>query len=229
MDEHKCENCIIRQFNALRAMNKDELKQINKAKEDKSFKKGEVLFKEGETLHGLYCLKNGVAKLSKLSENGKDQIVKLAAKGSILGHRSVIAKENTNLSAVAVSDVQSCYIPKSKIEAVLRSNPDFTLEMLRKLAHDIKESDDSLVQMSQKNVKQRMAQALLHIQENFGADEEGYFSVHFSREDLANIVGTATESAIRMLSEFKKDTILKSKGRKLGIADLEALKKMAAD
>src|SRR5690606_41575515 len=101
----RCENCIIRQFNSLRAMSKEELKRVSDTKTTKILKKGESIFGEGEKLNGGFCVREGVSKLSKLSPNGKDQIIKLASKCSVLGQRSVIAEEISSLSATAVNDM----------------------------------------------------------------------------------------------------------------------------
>ncbi|UJH68492.1 Crp/Fnr family transcriptional regulator [Allomuricauda sp. SCSIO 65647] len=226
MEESRCENCIVRQFNALRAMNKEELKKVSDSKTTKKIKKGESLFEEGEKLNGVFCVRNGVSKLSKLSANGKDQIVKLAARGEVMGQRSVIAEEHSNLSAVAVNDMEVCFIPKESIINTLQTNPNFTLEVLRHMAHDLKEADDVIVNMSQKTVKQRIAEAFLYLKNNFGEDEEGFLALTLSREDIANVVGTATESAIRIISEFKKKGLIHSSGKKLGIKDERKLQDM---
>src|SRR5680860_1659576 len=92
----RCENCIVRQFNSLRAMSKEELKKVSDSKTTKTVRKGETIFEEGEKLNGVFCVRSGVSKLSKLSENGKNQIVKLATKGEVIGQRSVIAEEISN-------------------------------------------------------------------------------------------------------------------------------------
>ena len=113
--EQRCENCIIRQFNSLRAMSKDELKQVSDSKVSKSIRKGEAIFEEGEKLNGVFCVRDGVSKLSKLSSNGKDQIVKLATKGEVMGQRSVIAEETSNLSAVAVTIWNFALFPKKQL------------------------------------------------------------------------------------------------------------------
>lgn len=222
MSDSRCENCIVRQFNSLRAMSKDELKMVSDSKIFKTLKKGEALFQEGDKLNGVYCVRGGVSKLSKLSANGKDQIVKLATKGEVMGQRSIIAEECANLSAVAVSDMEVCFIPKESIATTLQKNPNFTIEVLRHMAHDLKEADDVIVNMSQKTVKQRIAQAFLYLQK-FGLDEDGYFLLTLSREDIANVVGTATESAIRIISEFKKKGFIKASGKRIGIADAKKL------
>lgn len=224
--DSRCEHCIIRKFNALRAMSKEELKQVSDSKTTKLVKKGEVLFDEGEKLKGVYCVKDGVSKLSKLSANGKDQIVKLAAKGEVLGQRSVIAEESANLSAIAVSDMEVCFIPKDAIVHTLHKNPDFTFEVLRHMAHDLKEADDVIVNMSQKTVKQRIAEAFLYLKDHYGEDPEGFLSLSLSREDIANVVGTATESCIRTISEFKKEGLLRTSGKKVGIVNEKKLQEM---
>ncbi len=221
--ETRCENCIVRKFNSLRAMNKEELKQVSDAKVSKKFKKGEALFEEGEKLNGVYCVRDGVSKLSKLSANGKDQIVKLATTGEVMGQRAVIVEEPTNLSAVAVNDVEVCFVPKEIILDSMHKNPDFTLEVLRHMAHDLKEADDVIVNMSQKTVKQRVAEAFLYLKNNYGVDEEGFLNLTLSREDIANVVGTATESCIRIISEFKKKGYLKTSGKRIIITNEKEL------
>ncbi|WP_459419047.1 Crp/Fnr family transcriptional regulator [Flagellimonas sp.] len=200
-------------------MSKEELKKVSDSKTTKTVKKGEPLFEEGDKLNGVYCVRNGVSKLSKLSANGKDQIVKLASKGEVLGQRSVISQESTNLSAIAVDDMEVCFIPKESINNTLQKNPNFTLEVLRHMAHDLKEADDVIVNISQKTVKQRMAEAFLYLQNNFGEDADGFLALTLSREDISNVVGTATESAIRIISEFKKKGLIQTSGKKIGIKD----------
>tara|TARA_R110000796_G_scaffold37722_4_gene95362 strand:+ start:269348 stop:270046 length:699 start_codon:yes stop_codon:yes gene_type:complete len=221
--ETRCEQCIIRQFNSLRAMSKDELKRVSDTKITKILKKGESIFQEGEKLNGVFCVRDGVSKLSKLSSNGKDQIVKLATKGQVLGQRSVIAEETANLSAVAVNDMQVCFIPKEGILHTLNTNPNFAVEVLRHMAHDLKEADDVIVNMSQKTVKQRVAEAFLYMKKNFGEDNDGFLLLTLSREDIANVVGTATESCIRIISEFKKEKLIKASGKKIAIINEKAL------
>ena len=224
--ESRCENCIIRQFNSLRALSKEELRKVSNAKISKKIKKGDALFSEGQKLDGVYCVRNGVSKLSKLSSNGKEQIVKLTNRGEIMGQRSVIAEDYTNLSATAINDMEVCFIPKEIITTTLNTNPYFSLEVLRHMAHDLKEADDVIVNMSQKTVKQRLAEALLYLRQNYGEDENGFLLLTLSRDDYANIVGAATESLIRMLSDFKKKGLIKTEGKKIGIVNDCALKEL---
>ena len=225
-EKTRCESCIIRQFNALKAFSKEELKVISDNKITKDFKKGEQIFKEGEKLNGVFCVRDGASKLSKLSENGKHQIVKIAKKGEILGQRSVVADEQTNLSATALNDTSMCYIPKQLIIDKINENPEFTRNLLKIMASDLRESDNFIVNMSQHNVKQRIAEALLYLETNFGTDDEGFLSVNLSREDLANVVGTETESCIRLIADLKKEGFIATKGKKTKIDDKRGLEDM---
>tara|TARA_R110002051_G_scaffold99857_1_gene170227 strand:- start:33751 stop:34449 length:699 start_codon:yes stop_codon:yes gene_type:complete len=224
--ETRCEQCIVRQFNSLRAMSKEELKKVSDSKITKLVKKGDSIFEEGEKLNGVFCVRSGISKLSKLSANGKDQIVKLATKGQVLGQRSVISEEVSNLSAKAVEDMEVCFIPKEEIVHTLNTNPNFAVEVLRHMAHDLKEADDVIVNMSQKTVKQRVAEAFLYMKKNFGVDDKGFLLLTLSREDIASVVGTATESCIRIISEFKKKKYIKTSGKQIGIINEKALQDM---
>ena len=213
----KCEQCIIRQFNSLKSLTKDDLIRIAGCKTSRIIKKGETIFEEGETLNGVYCVRDGICKLSKLSANGKDQIVKLVVKGDLLGQRSIIGEEAVNLSAVALNDMEVCFIPKSEIMGSLKSNSDFSMDVLKQMAHDLKESDNIIVNMAQKSV---------NIHKNFGVNEEGILNIVLSREDYASVVGTATESAIRVLSQFKKEGLISTSGKQIKLEDLEGLNRV---
>ena len=222
----KCELCIVKQFNSLKALSQEELMRISKCKTSKHVKKGEVIFEEGDTLKGIYCIREGICKLTKLSSNGKDQILKLVVRGELLGQRSLVSDERANLSAVALNDMEVCFIPKSEIMNDLQKNSAFTFEVLKEMAMNLKEADDIIVNMAQKSVRQRLAETLIYIHDNFGTNHNGALSILLSREDFANIIGTATESTIRVLSQFKKENLIDTLGKQIKIIDLEGLKRI---
>jgi len=223
---NKCERCIVKKFNGLQTLNSEQLKCISDGKVTRTFKKGDVIFDEGDHLKGIYCVRYGIAKLSKLSTNGKDQIIKFVSNGEVLGQRSVIAQEPANLRAVAVNDMDTCFIPKKIILDNLHNNAEFTLELLKNLAHELKEADDVIVNISQKPVKNRIAETLIHLEDSFGVDHDGYMIIQLSREDISNIVGTATESCIRMLSELKKEKLIETSGKRIKIISRNVLQKL---
>ena len=222
----KCQHCIAKQFNSMNSLTKEELKHVSDCKKDKSYKKGDVIFNEGTILNGVYCVRSGFCKLTKLNANGNDQTVKLLGVGDIIGQRSIISSEKTNLSAIALNDIELCFVPKEEIINGLQNNRDFSLDVLQHLAYDLKEAEDDLVNMAQKSVKQRLSETLLYLHDHFGTDQDGFLSVMLSREDYANIVGTATESAIRILSQFKKDGYISTSGKHIEIVDYDGLKEL---
>ncbi|TXD47914.1 Crp/Fnr family transcriptional regulator [Polaribacter sp. IC073] len=222
----KCEQCIVRQFNSLKHLSKEELVRMSACKTTKIIKKGEVLFEEGEHLNGVFCIKDGVCKVSKMSENGRNQIISLVQKGNIIGERSLVSEEISNLKAVALNDMEVCFIPKEEIIRDLEKNNAFTMSVLKDMATSLKSADNLIVDMAQKTVKQRLAETLLHLHSKFDTDSEGNINIQLSREDIANIIGTATESAIRLLSEFKKNKIIEFKGKEIKILDEAALDKI---
>ncbi|UGS22160.1 Crp/Fnr family transcriptional regulator [Flavobacterium cyclinae] len=222
----KCEQCIVRQFSSLKALNKDELLRMAECKTSYTIKKGEPIFEEGEVINGIYCVKEGVSKLSKLSENGKDQIVKLVKPGELLGQRSMISDEPANLSAVALEDMEVCFIPKSEVMQFFTQNNQFSMNVMRTICDDLKGADDHMVNMAQKNVKQRLAETLIYLEETFGKNEDGTLRIQLSREELAGMIGTATESCIRLLSELNKSDYIELIGKKIKLLDKNKLKRL---
>lgn len=222
----KCEQCIVREFSAIKALNKDELLKIADCKTSYTVKKGETVFDEGDALNGIYCIKDGICKLSKLSDNGKDQIVKLVKKGELLGQRSLISEESTNLSAVAVEDMQVCFIPKQEILQFFNENNQFSLNMMKSVCGDLKDADDNMVNLAQKTVKQRLAEVLIKLETDFGKHEDGTLKIQLSREEIAGMIGTATESCIRLLSEFNKEGWISLQGKKIIITNKKELQRI---
>ena len=222
-----CEQCIVRKVSALKALNKEQLVQMANCKTSYTIKKGEPIFQEGETLNGVFCIKDGVCKLSKLSSNGKEQILKLVKSGELLGQRSMISDESANLSAVALDDMQVCFIPKNEIIGFFNNNNQFSMNIMQSICGDLKDADDHMVNMAQKTVKQRLAETLLYLEENFGENDDGTLKIQLSREELANMIGTATESCIRLLSDLNKNDYIEIVGKKIAIKDKNKLKRLS--
>lgn len=223
----KCEQCIVREFSSLKALNKEELLKMANCKTSYTIKKGEPIFEEGETVNGIYCIKDGVCKLSKLSANGKDQIVKLVKPGELLGQRSMISDEPANLSAVALEDMEVCFIPRTEVLHFFNNNNQFSMNIMKSICGDLKDSDDHMVSMAQKTVKERLAETLLYLDDTFGRNGDGSLHIQLSREELAGMIGTATESCIRLLSEFNKSGWIDLNGKKISIIDRNKLKRLA--
>jgi CRP-like cAMP-binding protein len=222
-----CEQCIAREFSSLKGLNKDELLKLAHCKTSHTVQKGEVIFEEGESINGIYCVKKGVCKLTKLSPNGKDHIVKLVSKGELLGKRSLIRDEPLNLGAVALEEMEVCFIPKNEVLSFFDKNNHFSMNVMKSICGDLKEADRHMVDMTQKSVKERLGETLLYLYYTFGTNEDNSLKVQLSRNELASMTGTATESCIRLLSAFKKSGLIELAGKKITLKDIGKLKRIA--
>ncbi len=213
----RCETCSIKNSNFLNALTDKELGGISNTKKVMSFKKGDAIFKEGAHLNGIFCVRNGKCKVTKLSPNGKDQIIRFIKKGDLIGERSVMSGTTAHLTVTALEDTQACFIPKENIENSFKNNTKFSLEITKTICEDLDNANISITNMAQKNVKERLADTLLLFDRTFGTDNEGCLNIKLSREEIANAIGTATESSIRLLSQLKKEGIISLKGKKIKI------------
>ena len=211
----ECEKCVIRDLNSLQSVQGDELEGVTKAKTTLHIKKGEVIFSEGASLKGVYCLRNGKCKVTKLAPNGKEQIVRFISKGELVGHRSVISNSVAHLTVTALEEMDVCFIPKHEILELFKKNSEFSMGITKSLAEDLDEANASIANMAQKNVRERLAESLLFFEKIFGVDNEGFIAVSLTREEIANAIGTATESTIRLLSGFKKEGYILLSGKKI--------------
>ncbi len=223
----KCNQCIIKRFNSLKNLTNDELENFSNHKTSLLIKKGENLITEGNSINGLYCIRDGKCKLTKLNTNGKEQIIKYVKGGDILGHRSILSDEPVGLNATALEDMHVCFIPKGDILEMVRQNSNFSLSLMKNISHQLNEANTSISQMAQKPVKDRLAETLLYLEEIFGIDNEGFIDIVLTREEIANTIGTATESAIRLLSNLKKDGVIDLTGKRIKIVAKNILHNMA--
>lgn len=223
----KCGQCIIKRLNPLKCLTHDELEKFSDHKTALFIKKGENLMTEGNAINGLYCIQDGKGKLTKLSTNGKEQIIKFIKGGDILGQRSILSDEPVGLNATALEDMHVCFIPKQDILDTIKDNGQFSLNIMKIISHQLNEANILVSQMAQKPVKERLAETLIHLEEIFGIDNEGCIDVTLTREEIANTIGTATESAIRLLSNLKKDGIINLINKKIKIIDKSSLKNMS--
>lgn len=224
---NRCEQCLVKQFNNLNALSKEELKQISDSKDVHIFKKGEVIFNEGKFSSGVYCIKDGVCKLSQLNANGKEQIVKFSKKGDLIGYHSAITHEPNMITVTALNDVAACFIPQDLIKKPLDENPKFSNAMFKTVCSDLKEANNAMTNISTNTVHQRMADLMLFLKDTYGVNDNNTIKIQLSRKEIASSVGTATESAIRILSAFKKDKLINLAGKSITLLDEKKLKHIA--
>jgi CRP/FNR family transcriptional regulator len=223
-----CSRCDKREMSIFCSTHIDNLDTISDNKNCLIYKKGQVLFHEGGHPFGVYCINRGKIKLSILGEEGKEQIVRLAKDGDVLGYRSMLVSERYNATATALEDSQVCFIPREYFMKVLKADGNLSFEMMKLLSNQLREAEVKLTHLAQKPVRERLAETLIFLKETFGFEPDSTFiAVQLTREEIANLVGTATETAIRLLSELNREGVVELAGKKISIKNLRELVNIA--
>lgn len=206
-----------------RALSAEDFAKYSAGKEQLKFHKGAILFEDGETPNGVYFLNKGTAKLSKQGVYGKDQILRFIKEGDLIGYRSLLCGEVFQARAEAMTDIEATFLPSGIFLHLLEVMPQLSFVMLQKIAFELGESSNTVTFLAQKTVRERLAEILLLLEQKLGTDPEGFIKISLTREEIANIIGTATESAIRLISEFKNDKLIEVEGRNIKILNREKL------
>lgn len=196
------------------------------AKQILKFHKGDTIFEDGDTPKGVFFIRKGTAKLSKQGVYGKEQILRFIKEGDLIGYRSLLCGENLQAKGEAMTEVETTFLPAELFLHLLEVDPKLSFVMLQKIAFELGESSNTVTFLAQKTVRERLAEILLLLEQKLGTDPEGFIKISLTREEIANIIGTATESAIRLISEFKQDGLIEVEGRNIKIVHHEKLRKL---
>ncbi len=223
-----CTYCFKDKRTIFSVLTPDEITLINSEKSCNSYKKGAVIFFEGNRTHSFYCVNSGIIKMFKTGAEGKEQIVNFAKPGDIIGYRSIFNHEPACTTAKAIEDVSLCEIPGDILIELVKNNGKFAIELMQLACKELGEANRYLTEIAQKTVRERLAETLIKLNESFSTDTAGYLKISLTREELASLVGTATESVIRLLSEFKADNLIEIAGRKIKIINEQKLRKISS-
>ena len=203
-------------------LNKDHIAKVYR---EKSYDKRDLIFMEGDAAHYLYYLDKGLVKTHKTTEAGKEFVTGMFQSGDFLGQLSLLNPKGTYLHTATVMEPAVVYpIPKADFIELLAENREVSRKFMELISKNLIEVQEQLVNMAYCPVRQRMAHILLKLQELGLIDDKDQVSIDIAREDLAGMVGTATETAIRTLSEFKEEGIIKiGKSRRIIIKNPERL------
>ncbi len=226
-EAHSCSTCGSRNGSVFCGLHKDQLDVIDETKSCDFYARGEQIFKEGSYARGLFCVNKGKVKLSRTGPSGKEQIIRFAKPGDVMGYNAMLSNSPLSSTAVALEDAAICFIPSSKFFDLIKTEPDFSLRMLELTARNWNKASRLITDMAQKTTKQRLAEMLLWLKETFGLDEQDCIDINLSREEIANLVGTATEAVIRLLSELKKEHLIALNGKRIRLLDIHGLVMLA--
>jgi CRP-like cAMP-binding protein len=192
------------------------------------YKKGEIIFKEGDKPMGLMILAEGKVKIFKEGVGGREQIVRMAKPVGFIGYRALFAEENHTATAVAIEDCVSCIIDKESVFRVMRSNAELSISVIQSFASELGFSHDRTVTLTQKHIRGRLAESLIFLKDTYGyEDDSKTIKIYLSREDVANLSNMTTSNAIRTLSTFAQEGVISIDGRKIRILDLSKLERIS--
>ncbi len=214
-------------FQLFKKLNEEEFNRLNFEKSCSLYKKGTIIYREGSRLTGFYCVTKGIIKIFKTGIDGKEQIIRFAKKGEIIAYRSLLSQELACTTAKVIEESVLCHVPYQTLLFLIQNNWQFSHHMLQIVCRELREANDYITDIAQKTVRERLAEVLLLLKENFDLDNQNTLQISLTREELANMVGTATESVIRLLSEFKQDRLIELQGRKIKFLDITSLRKVA--
>jgi len=188
-----------------------------------NFKKGELIFKEGEPVEGMYFVYSGSVKVHKHWNEDKELIVRIAGKGDIVGHRGLGADTIYPVSGTALEPVTVCFIDMAFFTTTLKVNNEFLYQLMLFFAAELKISERKMRNLAHMPVKGRLAQAILSLKEKFGETEKGTINISLSKQDLASFTGTTYETVFRMMQELIEEKLVKVEGKEITITDGKGL------
>lgn len=225
-----CENCPSLEKGIFCELEKAGLSSVNQNKVMNLYKKGQTIFFQGNPSFGLYCIASGKIKVSKMAGDGKESILRIASSGDVLGHRSLFSKDNCTATATVIEDAAVCFLDKEYIYSTLKAEPSIALKLIEKLSTGMGAAENRSASMSNKNARERLAELLLTFRKSYGVEEKDgriKLEIKLSRDEIASMVGTAHETIIRLISEFKHEGILEQDGKVIYILNEEKLLEFA--
>jgi len=222
-----CDKCSLESGSLFKHLTTEEVDKLNYEKDFRQYKRGDILYQEGNRISGFFCINGGIIKVFKTGFDGKEQIIRFAKKGDIIAYRSVLSNESACTSAKVIEDSKVCFIPSEILTTFIKANPVYALELLKLACHELNEANSFITDIAQKSVRERLAEVLLFLVNDFGLDDQQFLNISLTRKELANLVGTAPESVIRLLSEFKSDKLVELNGRKIKILNTKKLEKIS--
>jgi CRP-like cAMP-binding protein len=225
----ECGNCPSRGKGIFCELGPVALAEVSSNKVTNTYKKGHTIFFQGNPSFGLFCVNSGKIKISKFGTDGKESIIRIASGGDVLGHRSLFSNENYTATATVIEESTICFLDKKFIMQAIQDQPSIALELIQKLSREMGSAEARTASLSQKNVRERLAELFLTLKKNYGIPEgtRTKLDIRLSREEIASMVGTANETIIRFISEFRDEGLIEQEGKVIYILNEKKLMEFA--
>jgi CRP-like cAMP-binding protein len=227
-EKPSCKECDVRFKTYFNILSDEDLRDLSIEKTCTLYKKNQSIYHEGTSPNGLFCLHSGKIKKYRNGINGREQIIQFIAPGQLFGIKAVIEGSKYTTSTTALEDSLVCFINNRRIFHLIMKYPNLTNYMLISLSRMLEDAESKMASIAMKTVRQRVAESLLILVNTFKKEDNlSSFYLRISREDLANTVGSATETVIRILKDFKEEGLITIQGRSITVVDLFGLMKIS--
>lgn len=204
------------------------LEEINRKRQFRTLKKGERLYSEGETPEGVFCIHKGYIKAFKIASDKKEQIIYLPKPGDIIGWQQLNCANTYSTCAEALENSLISYLAKEDFIKIIKGN-DLGASLIQYICNDVIMLENKVLELSQKSVRERLATNILLLYDRFGVVEEdkSIITIPLTREDFANLIGTNTETVIKLFSELRKEGHIDFMEKRMVILNINALRKFS--
>jgi CRP/FNR family transcriptional regulator len=225
-----CQSCEHLDQHLFKLLNKNQCDWVSSSSCRKSFPKGEYIFYEGDDPQGIFCISRGKVKLVRSGLHDHNIIVRIAVSGELLGYRALFSKEPYSASAEVIEEAHVCFIPKETIDRLLEKNIQLASALLTKVSRELRNSEERMHRLVDAPLRERLAELLVMLKDQYGTtvrDQTPYLNFKLSRKEMADFLGTTTESVIRALSDFRKEGLVGIEGKEIALTRLAELQKIA--
>ncbi|MES2768352.1 MAG: Crp/Fnr family transcriptional regulator [Bdellovibrionota bacterium] len=222
MKSDDCGNCASLSNSHFCNLKQKYLNFLNENKKHVTYRKGETIFREGDSPQGLYCIDNGIIRLNHIDEEGNEVILRFHKAGEMLGYRALFAEEKYHATAVAQENSEVCFIPKNIVKELMAKEPDLALSILKQVSKEIHSTEDRMTSIISKPVKSRVAEALIYFKNELPESK-------WTRKDIAEWIGTTPETVMRTLAHFESEGFIHQEGRLIRIADDQAISNISKE
>ncbi len=203
-------------------LTQEEMLEIAAITREKTFDKGEMVYKAGDKGEKLYVIHTGKVKVSRFTESGKEQVLRVLGPGEFMGELSLFSPEPMQDYGEAIERTNMCIIDGHKLKELMEKYPSITFKIMEELSKRLVKAEDLIENINHYSVEKRLSQALLEL-----ADEDGFINLEMSKKDLASNIGMSQETLSRKLSAFQELGIIDLKGhRKIIIFNKKALEEI---
>jgi CRP-like cAMP-binding protein len=221
-----CVGCPTRPKSVLSDIPTEILEELSKTKVVNVYKKGQTLFYEGNRPYGVYCMNSGKVKLSKHAPEGKEFIVKVSKAGDMIGYRAFFTNELYTSTAEVIEDAHICFLDRERFFDLIKKHPPFSLKLLSMMGHDIKCAEENSRNLAYKSAQERIVELILTMKETYGIEQDNgtiKVDILLSRDDLAGLLGTTTETAVRLTTWLKDKELIEMNKKYMYITNLDGL------